>query len=180
MTAALPQAFVAQMAAQLGAELPAFLRSYDEPPCRGLRLNPLKPLPGGVTIAGLGAPVPWAADGRLLSPDSRAGAHPLHEAGAYYLQEPGAMLPAAVLGARPGETVLDLCAAPGGKATQMGAAMRGEGLLICNEPVPGRAQILSRNLERMGITNAVAVCAMPDVLAERWPEGFDAVLADAP
>ncbi|MBR4711291.1 MAG: RsmB/NOP family class I SAM-dependent RNA methyltransferase, partial [Clostridia bacterium] len=81
---------------------------------------------------------------------------------------------------RPGETVLDLCAAPGGKATQMGAAMRGEGLLICNEPVPGRAQILSRNLERMGITNAVAVCAMPDVLAERWPEGFDAVLADAP
>ena len=90
------------------------------------------------------------------------------------------MLPAAVLNARPGEFVLDLCSAPGGKATQSGLRMAGEGLLVCNEPVPKRAQVLSRNLERMGITNAVVVSAMPDALARRWPELFDAVQVDAP
>ena len=180
MTAALPQAFVAEMAEQLGAELPAFLRSYEEPARRGLRLNPLKPLPDTAMAEGLGARVPWAADGFLLSAESRAGAHPLHEAGAWYLQEPCAMLPAEVLAVRPGETVLDLCSAPGGKATQLGAAMRGQGLLVCNEPVPSRAQVLSRNIERMGIVNALVVSAMPDVLAARWAEGFDAVLCDAP
>ena len=71
------------------------------------------------------------------------------------------MLPVAVLDPRPGETVLDLCAAPGGKSTQIAGRLRGEGLLVCNEPVPKRAQILSRNIERMGVTNALVVSAMP-------------------
>lgn len=90
------------------------------------------------------------------------------------------MLPAAVLAARPGETVLDLCAAPGGKSTQLGAAMAGQGTLVCNEPVPARAQVLSRNLERMGVTNAAVICAEPERLAQAWPQLFDAVLVDAP
>ena len=90
------------------------------------------------------------------------------------------MLPAAVLRPRPGERILDLCAAPGGKSTQIGAALRGEGMLVCNEPVPSRAEVLSRNLERMGIVNSIVTCAWPDRLAAAWPEGFDGVLADAP
>ena len=173
-----PEAFLARMAGQLGDELPAFLRACEEPYQRGVRLNPLKAahdLPDGIL-----EPVPWAAKGFYLAMDARAGAVPLHEAGAWYLQEPSAMLPAAVLNARPGETVLDLCAAPGGKSTQLGASMEGEGLLVCNEPVPKRAQVLSRNVERMGIANALVVSAMPDQLAERWPGGFDAVQVDAP
>ena len=174
----LPQAFLNRMAARLGDEYPAFLTSYDEPYCRGIRLNPLKPcdlLPPGVEDA-----IPWEPAGRYLTIDSPAGKLPTHEAGAYYLQEPSAMLPAAILAPQPGERVLDLCAAPGGKSTQLGARMAGQGLLVCNEPVLKRAQVLSQNIERMGIPHALVVSAMPAQLAERWPEAFDAIQVDAP
>ena len=176
----LPEQFIQNMAEQLGDELPAFLRSYEEPYLRGIRLNPLKPVEDSALPEGIGEPVPWEPLGRYLAMDSDAGATPLHEAGAFYLQEPSAMLPAAVLNPRPGERVLDLCAAPGGKSTQLGLRMAGQGLLVCNEPVPKRAQVLARNVERMGLTNALVVCAMPRQLADRWPEGFDAIQVDAP
>jgi NOL1/NOP2/fmu family ribosome biogenesis protein/precorrin-6B methylase 2 len=90
------------------------------------------------------------------------------------------MLPAEVLDPQPGERILDLCAAPGGKSTQIGIKMKGEGLLVCNEPVPKRAQILSRNIERMGIPNSVVTCMVPADLPHAWDECFDGVLADAP
>lgn len=175
----LPQAFVNRMKALLQDEAAAFLRSYDEPYQRGLRMNPMKMVDADL-IPGLLDAVPWETSGYYLSQESNAGALPLHEAGAYYLQEPSAMLPAAVLDPKPGETVLDLCAAPGGKSTQLALRMRVEGLLVCNEPVPKRAQILSRNVERMGITNALVVSSLPAPLAKRWPEGFDAIQVDAP
>ena len=175
----LPETFVNRMRQQLGSELPAFLCALDEPPLRGIRINPLKRT-DTVREWTDGEPVPWAADALYLPEGSNAGATVLHEAGAFYIQEPSAMLPAAVLDARPGETVLDLCAAPGGKSTQIGCAMNGEGLLVCNEPVPKRAGVLSSNIERIGLTNTIVTCAWPDRLAEQWPEGFDAVLADAP
>lgn len=174
----LPKQFVERMAGRLGDELPAFLRSYEESYCRGIRLNPLKPV--DVLPSGLQEPVPWEPTGYYLSLDSNAGAVPLHEAGAWYLQEPSAMLPAAVLDPHPGESVLDLCAAPGGKSTQLALRMKGEGLLVCNEPVGKRAQILARNVERMGVVNALVISAMPRQLADRWPEGFDAIQVDAP
>ncbi len=173
-----PEAFLTRMAGQLGDELPAFLHALEEPCQRGIRLNSRKQAQR--QPQGLGEPVSWAANGYYLSPESNAGAVPLHEAGAWYLQEPSAMLPAAVLAPQPGEKVLDLCAAPGGKSTQLAAVMAGHGLLVCNEPVPKRALILSRNIERMGITNALVVSTMPDKLAARWPEGFDALQVDAP
>ena len=175
---ALPEAFLQRMREQLGPEYPDFLHSYEAPFRRGIRLNPLKPCdekPDGVL-----PPVTWEPTGYLLDGASAAGAVPLHEAGAWYLQEPGAMLPAAVLDARPGERVLDLCAAPGGKATQSALRMAGHGLLIANEPVPKRAQVLSANIERMGIVHAAVVSALPDALAKRWPGFFDAVQVDAP
>lgn len=176
----LPQAFAENMRAALGDEAEALLSALDGQYLRGLRLNPFKPvdLPNGI---GLGEPIPWwSGDGRYLSPESDAGAHPLHEAGAYYLQEPSAMSPVAVLAPKRGERVLDLCAAPGGKSTQAASAMGGDGLLVCNEPVPSRAKILSRNIERMGVTNALVVCAEPEALARKWTDAFDAVVVDAP
>lgn len=175
----LPEGFVNRMRQQLGDELPAFLCALEEQPLRGIRLNPLK-VTKEKEVYRESEPIPWADDAWYLPADSKAGATIVHEAGAFYIQEPGAMIPAAVLDAKPGETILDLCAAPGGKSTQIGCAMRGKGLLVCNEPVPKRAQILSRNIERMGIINAVVTCAWPEQLAKQWPEGFDAVMVDAP
>lgn len=179
MTEKLPEPFVNRMRQQLDGELSAFLCSLEEPPVRGIRLNPLKPS-DSVERYALTKSIPWAEGGYYLPEDSDAGAGILHATGAFYIQEPAAMLPAAVLKAKPGEKILDLCAAPGGKSTQIGCAMTGQGLLVCNEPVPKRAQILSGNIERLGIPNAIVTCEWPQKLAEQWPEAFDAVLADAP
>ncbi|MDY3243103.1 MAG: RNA methyltransferase, partial [Candidatus Limiplasma sp.] len=177
----LPQAFQAQIRVQLGLEADAYFAALNQPYVRGLRLNPRKPLASDDLIEGLGEPVPWQPEtGRYLSQESTAGAHPLHEAGAYYIQEPSAMAAVAVLKPIPGERVLDLCAAPGGKSTQIADALDGQGLLVSNEPVPGRAKILSRNLERMGVVNGLTVSAEPEQLAPRWAGFFDAILVDAP
>ncbi len=175
----LPAAFLEEMRAQLGSEMPAFEAACAGEALRGVRLNPLKK-PAHLLPEGLGEPVPWCPDGYYLSTESRCGLQVLHEAGAWYLQEPSAMLPAQVLHVQPGETVLDLCSAPGGKTTQMAAAMQGRGLLVANEIVPKRAQILSRNVERMGVPNALVISSDAEKLALRWPETFDAVLVDAP
>ena len=183
MSPALPPAFVSRMHAQLGEEADAYFAAMEMPCLRGLRLNPQKPVSGAAleAVGGVEEPVPWyPALGRYLHNDSPAGADPLHEAGAYYLQEPSAMAPVSVLSPRPGERVLDLCAAPGGKSTQIAAALAGEGLLVSNEPVPSRAKILSRNIERLGVPNALVVSAQPETLAARWGVLFDAVLVDAP
>ena len=176
----LPQAFVDRMAVQLGEELPAFLRTYEEPYQRGIRMNPHKPVDASHLPEGLLESVPWESTGHYLSMDSKAGAEILHEAGAWYLQEPSAMIPAAVLGAQPGERILDLCAAPGGKTTQNALRVAGQGTIVCNEPIADRARILSRNVERMGVPNAIVVSAWPEKLAAIWPGAFDAIQCDAP
>ena len=176
----LPQAFVDRMAVQLGEELPAFLRTYEEPYQRGIRFNPHKPVAAANLPEGLLESVPWEPSGYYLSMDSKAGAEILHEAGAWYLQEPSAMIPAAVLNAQPGERILDLCAAPGGKTTQNALRMAGQGTIVCNEPIADRARILSRNVERMGVPIAIVVSAWPEKLAAIWPEAFDAIQCDAP
>jgi len=179
---ALPPAFVSRMKAQLGSDAGRFFAVMEQPYVRGLRINPFKtpdkPLDG--IVRGLGGSIPWAADGRYLAADSAAGGHPLHECGAYYIQEPSAMLPVRLLTIKPGQTVLDLCAAPGGKSTQIAAMMDGDGTLVCNEIVPARAATLSGNLERMGVRNALVVSANPDRLAQQWPRLFDAIVVDAP
>lgn len=144
----LPQGYERSMREQLGAAAPGYFASLDAPYLRGLRVNAMKPTdaPLSALVDGLDAPVPWARGGYYLAVDSLCGAHPLHEAGAYYLQEPSAMLPATLLDVQPGETVLDLCAAPGGKSTQLADRMNGAGLLVCNDPSPARASVLSRNI----------------------------------
>ena len=178
----LPQAYISRMNAFLGEEAASYFQSLEEPYCRGIRLNPRKPLtPEALEmLEGIGEAIPWCANGYHLSLESRAGAHPLHEAGACYLQEPSAMIPVGILAPKPGERVLDLCAAPGGKSTQIADELAGDGLLVSNEPVPSRAKVLSGNLERMGVSNALVVSALPEKLAPLWPEIFDAILVDAP
>lgn len=178
----LPQAFLQRMQEMLGEEYPLFLKSYRETKNQALRFNPLKGESGRfVELSPFSlSPVPWEKNGYYYEEENKPGRHPYHEAGVYYIQEASAMLPALLLEAQPGEKILDLCAAPGGKSTQIAAAMKGRGLLISNEIHPARAGILSENIERMGICNAIVVNHSPDVLAEHFSCFFDKILVDAP
>ncbi|KPV44291.1 hypothetical protein AN477_08095 [Alicyclobacillus ferrooxydans] len=127
----------------------------------------------------LGKPVPWMDDGFYIDVDSNLGKTIYHDAGAFYIQEPSAMAVASAVQARPGERVLDLCAAPGGKTTALARSLRGQGVLVANEIHPVRVTILAQNLERLGVP-AVVVNESPERLAHAWPEYFDVVLVDAP
>ena len=179
----LPEAFVKQMKRLLGeAGFFAYEQSLAQPVTRALRVNLLMRPDGTLPceIDGVCESVPWAKGCYFVRGDARPGLSPLHEGGLYYLQEPSALSAVSVLDPQPGERVLDLCAAPGGKSTQIAGLMQGRGLLVCNEPVPSRAQILSRNVERMGVKNAVVTSAMPDQLTPRFPAFFDRILVDAP
>lgn len=174
----LPEAFLQRMKAQLGSEYPAFLESLERPRAVALRFNPLKG--ERPVLPFVGAPVPWEPEGFYYDPETRPGLHVYHEAGVYYLQEASAMAPVALLDPKPGERVCDLCAAPGGKTTQIAGRMLGQGFLVCNEINPKRAKILSRNIERMGVANALVTNEHPETLASRFPGFFDRVLVDAP
>jgi len=174
----LPELFLERMKNQLGEEYPDFLNSLERPRAVALRFNPLKgELPG---LPFVKEPVPWEPMGYYYDPEARPGLHPYHEAGVYYLQEASAMSAVALLEPQPGERVCDLCAAPGGKTTQIAGRMAGEGFLLCNEINPKRAKILSRNIERMGVANGLVTNEHPQALANKYPEYFDRVLIDAP
>jgi len=179
----LPSAYIEQMKPILGGDLPAFLHSYDLPRTHGLRMNELK---GSAALRETVIrqfdlkPVPWCKAGYYYDETSRPGKHPYHRAGLYYIQEPSAMSAVEMLDPQPGETILDLAAAPGGKSTHIASKMHGQGLLISNEIHPERAKILAENVERMGIANAVVTCASPDALSRRFPEAFDRIMLDAP
>jgi NOL1/NOP2/sun family putative RNA methylase len=126
------------------------------------------------------APVAWSDDGLYCPAGLLPGRLALHAAGLYYIQEPSAMLPAMVLDARPGENVLDLCAAPGGKACKIAASLRGRGVLWANEVSPDRAKALLHNLEQTGCTNSIITRETPGRLADAMPAFFDKILVDAP
>ena len=179
----LPEAYIAQMKRLLGeAGFFAYEQSLSQPVTRALRVNLLLRPDGSLPcpVEGVGEAVPWAKGCCFVEGDARPGLSPLHEGGLFYLQEPSALSAVSVLAPQPGERVLDLCAAPGGKSTQIAGLMQGRGLLVCNEPVPSRAQILSRNVERMGVRSAVVTSAMPAQLAPRFLAFFDRILVDAP
>ena len=175
----LPELFLKRMEKQLGSEMPDFLHALECPSVRGIRMNALKPSESCKNYS-FGERIPWIEDGYYLPSESKAGATIFHEAGAFYLQEPAAMLPGEVMEVLPGEKILDLCAAPGGKSTQMGLKLKEQGFIVSNEPVRKRAQILSHNMERMGIPNSIVTCAYPADLPQSWNELFDGVLADVP
>lgn len=206
----LPEKFLERMQNMLGEEYPAFLESLSGKRYRALRLNPLKTRiqEGKEKLPFTLSPVPWTKNGFYYEEEEQPGKHPYHEAGLYYIQEPSAMAPvpclmeerasvaaiperqeehvsAAAIPERQEEPatpgcVLDLCAAPGGKSTQIAEYMRGRGMLITNEIHPQRAKILSENIERMGISNAIVLNETPESLSKRFIAFFDRILVDAP
>ncbi len=155
----------------------------DAPLYRGVTVNGLRCSPQQfLQRSGLAlVPSPFCARSFLLQePQQRIGKHAYHHAGVFYVQEPSAAMPAGLLRVRPGERVLDLCAAPGGKSSQLAAALQGEGLLVANEYEAPRAAVLRSNLERMGVTNAVVLNESTGRLAAALPSFFDKILVDAP
>lgn len=187
----LPEAFCSRMRGLLGEEYEAFIESYGQEPAKGLRLNRLKQAKEGTDweawAQALAAEtgfslerVPWARDGFYYQGSDRPGKHPYHEAGVYYIQEPSAMAVVELLDPQPGERVLDLCAAPGGKTSHIASRLGGKGLLVSNEPHPSRAKILSQNVERMGMGGCVVVSHEPHELEEHFADFFDRIAVDAP
>ncbi|WP_027415103.1 RsmF rRNA methyltransferase first C-terminal domain-containing protein [Aneurinibacillus terranovensis] len=179
----LPDPFINRMKEMLEPEdFTAFLASYENKSVQGLRFNPQK-------VAGKNfaesvpfhlIPVPWCKTGYYYQPEDRPGKHPYHAAGLYYIQEPSAMAVVEVLGPEPGDRILDLCAAPGGKSTQISGYLGDSGLLVSNEIHPARAKILSENLERWGARNILITNEAPEKLSPRFPQHFDKIVVDAP
>ncbi len=178
----LPIEFVERMKQMLGEEYAAFEASYDKEKYQALRINTLKA--DKATFLEKASfslsSVPWEENGYYYTAQDTPGKHPYHEAGVYYIQEPSAMAPVPFLQVQPGERVLDLCAAPGGKSTQIGVALKKQGLLVCNEIHPARAKILSENIERLGIPNAIVTNETPERLQNVFTGYFDKILVDAP
>ena len=179
----LPEKFENKMKELLQDEYDDYLQCYDEPRYYGLRVNTnkisvedfLKIAPWPLT------PVPWIPNGFYYDGDKiQPSKHPYYFAGLYYLQEPSAMTPASRIPVEPGERVLDVCAAPGGKATELGAKLKGEGVLIANDISNSRARGLLKNLELFGIGNMMVISEEPGKLVEYFPEYFDKILIDAP
>lgn len=183
-----PEMFLERMKQMLGEEYENFLAALERECYQALRLNSLKKRADGKSAAEVFvcndfahlAQVPWAENGYYYTAADHPGKHPCHEAGLYYIQEPSAMAPVELLDVKPGDKVLDLCAAPGGKSTQIAAKLQGRGFLLSNEIHPARVKILSENVERMGIGNAYVTNEPPGHLAELFPNYFDKVLVDAP
>lgn len=179
----LPEAFRTKMRRLLGEEeYRSYLASFGQERYYGLRSNPLK-----LTAAELLErapyklePVPWCPTGFYYQENARPGKHPYYHAGMYYIQEPSAMIPAELLDIQPGDRVLDLCAAPGGKTTQLAGKLQGQGLLVANDNSLDRVKALTKNVELAGIRNAMVTHETPDRLAARWPEAFNKILVDAP
>lgn len=178
----LPEAFLKRMKEMLGPDYEDFLESYHTPRTYGLRINPAKidshdfeqAVPFSIKK------IPWVKNGYFYEEESHPSKCPFYQAGLYYLQEPSAMVPASVLNVCPGDYVLDLCAAPGGKATALGASLMGEGILVANDISTSRARALLRNIELFGISNAFVTNEQPAKLANAFPEFFHKIVLDAP
>ena len=184
----LPSDFIRKMQLLLNSEWEDFKTCYENNKYQALRFNPLKKgispdiypeLLSTLSIPDR-TPVPWADHAYYYPDTAHPGKHPWHEAGLYYIQEPSAMSAAALLAPEPGDRVLDLCAAPGGKSTQLAAYLNQTGLLVANEIHPARCKILSQNMERLGISNAIVTNEDSFALAARFPEYFDKIMVDAP
>lgn len=172
--------FIQMMKPLLGSEWNDFAEALHFAPTRGVRLHRMdkESLPAPVSKELL-EKVPWSENGYYIDLHSPLGKSVYHESGAYYLQDPSAMAAVEALSPTPGERILDLCAAPGGKCTEIGRRLAGEGLLVANEIHKNRVVILAENIERLGLP-AVVTQESADRLAKAWPECFDAILVDAP
>lgn len=174
----LPKQFLERMKKMLGNDYNNFLNSYNKQNFFSLRLNPLKD-----TLKILNhftEPVPWAKYGFYYNDNLKPGKSIFHDTGLYYIQEASAMSVAEILAPSENDTVLDLCAAPGGKSTQIATLMNNKGLLVSNEIISKRATILADNIARLGITNTVVLNESPESIANKFQNYFDKILVDAP
>lgn len=179
----LPPLFLHRMKKWLGDDYPAFLHALNAAPRRGLRVNTLKMDTAAfahIAPFSIGEGIPWCPEAFFLPEESPAGKHPWHLAGLYYLQDPSAMAPGVLLDPQPGERILDLTAAPGGKTTHIAARMKGTGLLVANEIKTKRVGHLAQNVERWGAANVLVTNETPERLADHFGAWFDRVVVDAP
>lgn len=178
----LPEKFKTRMEILLKDEWQELLRAWEGPAYQGLRVNTLKI--GAQTFQAKAPfslePVPWAPEGFYISGQERPAKHPYYQAGLFYLQEPSAMAPVVCLGIEPGDRVLDLCAAPGGKSTQIAARLKGRGMLVSNDNSPERVKTLVWNLEHWGAENVVVTNEEPGRLCDYFRHYFNKILVDAP
>ena len=179
----MPAAFGERMRRLLGEAYPAFCEAMERESDHALRLNRGKTDPSALLslLPFAPAPLPFFDGGYLVPPGERPGSDPLHHAGAYYMQDPSAMATVAALPfSLRGFRVLDLCAAPGGKSTQLADLVGEDGTLVANEVVPSRARVLLGNIERLGHRNTAVLSADPRTVAGLYDRCFDLVLVDAP
>lgn len=177
----LPLEFQERMKNLLGAEYEDFLKSYDEKPVRAFRVNTDKISLEDFEKLNIFSTekIPYVENGFYFDYDG-IGNHPYHHAGMLYIQEPAAMVPVESIEISPDWNVLDLCAAPGGKSSQIKNKLGENGILVSNEIVPSRCKILTGNIERMGFKNVVTTCMSPQKIAKEFPEIFDMIMVDAP
>jgi NOL1/NOP2/sun family putative RNA methylase len=177
-----PVSFTEKMKAILGDEFEEFLKGYDRTRHYGLRVNRTKITAEAFERMSMYdlTPVPWIDNAFEYEDSISPAKHPYYFAGMYYLQEPSAMTPANLLPIEPGDRVLDLCAAPGGKATELGAKLNHTGLLVANDISNSRAKALLKNIELFGIPNVLVTSEPSEKLAEKFPAFFDKILIDAP
>ncbi|MEK4435087.1 RsmB/NOP family class I SAM-dependent RNA methyltransferase [Paenibacillus sp. FSL K6-2862] len=182
MAVQLPSIFAERMENLLGDEFEQFMKSYEQSPHAGLRVNTLKiSMEQFDKLAPFDLrPIPWCGTGFYVPHGMKPGLHPYYHAGLYYIQEPSAMAPVELLDVQPGDHVLDLCAAPGGKSTQIAAKLRGKGVLVTNDIHSERTKALAKNVELYGVRNAVVLNESPERIAGAFPHYFNKVLIDAP
>ncbi|MCI9590141.1 MAG: SAM-dependent methyltransferase [Lachnospiraceae bacterium] len=179
----LPEEYLQHMKCLLGEEeYLNYIKSFDNGRYQGLRANGIKLAPEELKDL---APwtlekIPWIPNGFYYDENVKPAKDPYYYAGLYYLQEPSAMTPASTLPVNPGDRVLDLCAAPGGKSTELGAKLKGKGILISNDISNSRAKALLKNLELAGVSNFCVTSESPERLSQCFPEFFDKILVDAP
>lgn len=177
----LPEKFENRMKSLLRDEYPLYIKALNEPAQKGFRVNTDKiPLADFEKINPFGSKkIPYVENGFYLEYE-KAGNHPFHPAGLIYIQEPAAMAPAECVKINPEWKILDMCAAPGGKSTQLKNKLGGKGILVSNEIIPSRCKILTGNIERLGLKNCITTCMDTARLADTFPNMFDLIMLDAP
>lgn len=179
----LPEEYIIQMKELLKDEYDQYIESFSYERLYGIRVNTLKMSIEDFINKKLYelSPVKWCKEGFYYNgANARPSKSPYYHAGLYYLQEPSAMSTGAIADVKPGERVLDVCAAPGGKSTQVGARLKGEGILVTNDISTSRTKALLKNVELFGLTNAVVLNESPDKIASRFESFFDKIIIDAP
>lgn len=178
----LPDSYKSEMQDLLKEEYEEYLHSFELPSFHGLRVNTMK-----ISVKDFLRsfpydlkPVPWTSNGFYYNPSDPVTTHPYYYAGLYYIQEPSAMLPGEVMPVEPGDRILDVCAAPGGKSTELGVKLNGTGVLFANDVSVSRCQALLKNIERFGIRNAFVMAEDSDRFCDRFAGFFDRILIDAP